>query len=99
MYAVIFRATIASLDDEYLKTAAQLKELALDNYGCLEFVSVTEGNEEIAISYWDNEEQIHAWKKDPEHRRAQQKGRTKWYKSFRVEICKLSRAHGNTQGK
>jgi len=91
MYAVIFRATVAEFDDEYFSMARRLKELAFEKYGCRDFVSVTEGEEEIAISYWSTMQQIKDWKKDPEHRHAQLKGREKWYKSFKVEICELIR--------
>ena len=91
MYAVIFKATVAELDDEYLHTAQRLKALAFDKYGCQDFVSVTEGNEEIAISYWDTEQQIRDWKNDPEHRLAQRMGRDKWYRSFSIEICEVIR--------
>jgi len=94
MYAVVFKATVAEFDDEYFRLAAQLKELAFSKYGCLDFVSLTEGDKEIAISYWDNEKQIMEWKKDPAHRLAQEKGRNKWYKSYTVEIMELKRAHG-----
>lgn len=91
MYAVIFRATVAELDDEYSRMAERLKELAFEEYGCRDFVSVTEGNEEIAISYWDTEQQIRDWKNDPVHRLAQVKGRAKWYRSFCIEICEVIR--------
>jgi len=91
MYAVIFRATVAELDDEYLRMAERLKELAFKEYGCRDFVSVTEGNEEIAISYWDTEKQIRDWKNDPVHRLAQVRGRDKWYRSFSIEICEVIR--------
>ena len=91
MYAVIFRATVADLDDEYLETAARLKELAFSKYGCREFSSVTEGNEEIAISYWETEQQILDWKNDLEHQLAQKRGREKWYRSFSVEVCEIVR--------
>ncbi len=91
MYAVIFKATVAELDDEYSHMAARLKDLAFKKYGCREFVSVTEGNEEIAISYWDTEQQILDWKNDPEHRRAQTMGRRKWYRSFSIDICEVVR--------
>jgi heme-degrading monooxygenase HmoA len=91
MYAVIFKATVAKLDDEYVQTAQRLKDLAFDKYGCQDFVSVTEGNEEIAISYWETEQQIRDWKNDPEHRRAQRMGRDKWYQSFNIEICEVIR--------
>ena len=91
MYAVIFRATVADLDDEYLETAARLKELAFTKYGCRDFSSVTEGSEEIAISYWETEQQILDWKNDSEHRLAQKRGREKWYRSFSVEVCEIVR--------
>ena len=91
MYAVIFRATVAELDDEYTQTAQRLKTLAYEKYGCLDFVSVTEGNEEIAISYWETKKQIRDWKNDPEHRIAQSRGRDRWYRSYSVEICEVIR--------
>jgi len=91
MFAVIFRARVAELDDEYVQMAGRLKELAFKQYGCQDFISVTEGNEEIAISYWETEQQIRDWKNDPEHRLAQSRGRDKWYQSFSVEICEVIR--------
>ncbi len=89
MYAVIFKASVAELDEEYTHLAQRLKNLAFEKYGCRDFVSVTEGNEEIAISYWDTAQQIRDWKNDPEHRLAQTRGREKWYRSWRVEICEV----------
>ncbi|MBN0988237.1 antibiotic biosynthesis monooxygenase family protein [Amphritea pacifica] len=93
MYAVIFRAEIAQLDDEYYQMAARMRDLALQEYGCLEFTAVTEGNHEIAISYWRSKEQIRAWKENAEHRLAQQKGRTRWYTSYRVQIVEVVREY------
>ena len=93
MYVVIFKASIAEFDAEYLRTAAKLKELAFSKYGCIDFVSATEGNQEIAISYWQNEQQIHQWKNDPVHLLAQKNGRGKWYQSYRVEICEMKRSY------
>jgi len=29
-----------------------MRDLAINKYGCSEFISTTEGNNEIAISYW-----------------------------------------------
>ena len=39
MYAVIFKATVKQLDDEYSQTAKRMRELAIEKYGCLDFVS------------------------------------------------------------
>ena len=47
MYAVIFKATIARLDDEYSDMAERLRDLAINKYGCMDFTSVTDGDQEI----------------------------------------------------
>jgi len=93
MYAVIFRAEINEFDQSYFDIAARMQELAKSKYGCLEFTALTEGNQEIAISYWESENQIIAWKQDPEHKKAQELGRSKWYKSYQVQIVKVERAY------
>ena len=93
MYAVIFRATIDQLDEAYYSQAKMMRDLAFSKYGCLEFVSVTEGDQEIAISYWDNEEQIKRWKSDPEHSQAQKQGKSIWYKDYHVQVVKIEREY------
>ena len=93
MYAVIFRAEVRELDAEYAVIAARMRDLAINEYGCVEFVACTEGNSEIAISYWESEEQIRQWKQNAEHLVAQQKGRAKWYKSYTVEVVEVVRAY------
>ena len=94
MYAVIFRAEINELDEAYAEMAARMRDLAINKYGCVEFTAVTQGKQEIAISYWDNQDQLKAWKKDPEHREAQKLGRSKWYKSYRVQVVEVIRDYG-----
>ena len=89
MYAVIFRAEINRLDQQYLDTAQKLRELALNQYGCTEFTSCTEGDYEIAISYWPNLEHIKAWKNNSQHLQAQAIGKSRWYKSFQVQVVQL----------
>lgn len=93
MYAVIFRAEILQLDVEYAAMAKRMRELAINEYGCVEFVACTEGNCEIAISYWEREEQIQQWKQNAEHLVAQEKGRSKWYSSYTVEVVEVVRAY------
>jgi heme-degrading monooxygenase HmoA len=96
MYAVIFRAEILELDAEYAAMAKRMRDLAIDEYGCVEFIACTEGNNEVAISYWENEAQIQQWKKNSEHLVAQDKGRSKWYKSYTVQVVKMVRAYRST---
>lgn len=94
MYAVIFKAEFDELDAEYAKTASRLRDIAIKNYGCSGFVSSTEGNFELAISYWPDRNAISAWKNDPEHREAQAKGKSKWYKSYTVQVAELVKEYG-----
>lgn len=89
MYAVIFRAKISQIDELYSDTAKHMRELAISKYGCVDVISVTQGNQEITVSYWKNKDQIKAWKQDPEHIKAQETGRSKWYKSYTVQIVKI----------
>ena len=89
MVAVIFKAEFNKQDEEYSNTAERMRELAKNQYGCLDFISVCEGNKEITISYWENREQIERWKEDPEHKKAQEKGRSTWYKSYVIEIVEV----------
>ena len=93
MYAVIFKARIKQLDKQYTVTAKRMRELAINHYGCLSFSSYTEGNEEIAISYWSNEADIVKWKQDPEHIAAQEMGRNCWYISYSVEVTEIIRRY------
>ncbi|NOZ11884.1 MAG: antibiotic biosynthesis monooxygenase [Gammaproteobacteria bacterium] len=89
MYAVIFAAEINKLDKSYFDTAKRMRELAINKYGCTKFISVTEENKEISISYWKDKEQIKKWKKDKEHQEAQSIGKSKWYKNYSVQIVEV----------
>ena len=93
MYAVIFRAEINKLDSCYSEMASQMRELAINKYGCKEFTSVAEGNQEIAISYWQDQEQIKQWKQDSKHLVAQGHGQTIWYKSYTVQVVEIIREY------
>ncbi len=92
-YGVIFRATIKKLDEQYLVTARQLRERALTEFGCIEFVSCCEGDQEVAISYWPSLEHIGRWKQDLAHQQAQAKGRADWYASYQVDVVEIKRRY------
>lgn len=89
MYTVIFRAKTNELDEEYFEMGKKMRELALTQYDCLEFTAVTEGLDEITISYWKSMEDIKKWKKNGEHLLAQELGRSKWYEAYRVQIVEV----------
>jgi hypothetical protein len=51
MFAVIFRAKTAGLDEQYQVMADRMRELALSEFGCLSFDSYCEGDKQVALSY------------------------------------------------
>lgn len=91
MYAVIFKATIKEFDEQYSEMAERMRDLAISEYGCTEFTACTEGDKEIAISYWPSMEQIKAWHQNPEHKKAQVLGKSKWYSSYQVQVTEVLR--------
>lgn len=70
-----------------------LRELALNSFGCLDFVSVSEGTTEVAISYWPDEASIRKWKAHTDHLLAQKLGREKWYESYLVQVAEIKREY------
>ena len=93
MYAVIFTAEMSELDEDYTTMAARMRELAQTEYGCVGFTALTQGDQEVAISYWENLDQIRSWKQDPEHLIAQELGRVKWYRSYHVQVVQVIREY------
>ncbi len=93
MYVVIFRARPGAIDSDYAHTAARMREIAFASFGCLDFVSVTEGDQEVALSYWPDEASIQQWKAHSEHVLAQELGREKWYASYIVQIAEIKREY------
>lgn len=93
MFVVIFRAKVRAMDGEYSQVAGRLRELALQRFGCLEFVAVNDGPDEVALSYWPDEERIRAWKQYSEHVLAQELGRERWYESYIVQVANIGREY------
>ena len=91
MWVVIFRARVRALDAEYARVAARMRELVLGEFGCVEFHAVSEGRDEVALSYWPSEAAIQAWRAHPEHVLAQQAGRERWYESYAVQVAEIGR--------
>lgn len=95
MFVVIFRARARALDAEYSAVAAQMRELALTRFGCLDFTAATEGDQEIAVSYWPDEASIRAWKQHTDHLAAQRLGRERWYASYQVDVAEVRRSYAS----
>ena len=93
-YAVIFTSRRTEGDRGYEDTAARMLELAGGMEGFLGVDSVREGRDGVTVCYWRDLEDIRRWKAETEHVEAQRKGRTLWYESYRVRICRVERDYG-----
>jgi heme-degrading monooxygenase HmoA len=92
-YAVIFTSVRTDIDENYSQTSDRMIELAAQQPG---FLGVESAHEEIGItvSYWQSLEAIAKWKNNYEHLIAQGKGKSTWYKSYKIRICKVERDYG-----
>lgn len=91
-YAVIFTSTRTEVEAGYTEMAIKMVELAKAQPG---FIGMESARSEIGItvSYWENLEAIKNWKANMEHLEAQEKGRTTWYKNYKVRIAKVEREY------
>ncbi len=92
-YAVIFTSLRTPGDDGYAATAALMDELVAGIPSFLGMESARDGVG-ITVSYWESEASILEWKRQTDHRIAQQGGREKWYLQYKVRVCKVERDYG-----
>jgi len=91
-YAVIFTSTRSKIEEGYAEMAEKMEQLAKQQPG---FIGVESARNEIGItvSYWKSLEAIKNWKMNLDHLDAQQKGRSTWYKNYKVRIAKVEREY------
>ena len=93
-YAVIFISIKAEKLDGYDEMAESMVNIAQKQAGFIDFRSyANESGENVSISYWQSLEDIKNWKENLEHKMAQKLGREKWYKYFKLQVCKIEREY------
>ena len=87
-YTVIFTSVRTNKKEGYEKMAKRMVELAEKQPGFLD-VDSARNKIGITVSYWRDLESIEKWKHNAEHLKAQELGKTIWYKEFKVRICRI----------
>ncbi|WP_457610281.1 antibiotic biosynthesis monooxygenase family protein [Lutibacter sp.] len=89
-YAVIFTSVRVEVEEDYREMSDKMIELVQQQKG---FLGMESAKNEIGItvSYWDSLEAIKNWKMNVNHIEAREKGRSIWYKKFKVRISKVER--------
>jgi heme-degrading monooxygenase HmoA len=79
----------------YSAMADRMEERARTTPGFREIKTYTAADgERVSIVVFDNRIDHDTWRADPEHRRAQQLGRTDFYSEYSVTVCEQVRHYG-----
>lgn len=95
MVIVVFKITHrADLPvDEYEAMGARMLELVSEMPGFLGMdYAATEGGE-LLVARFESHEALEAWRNLPEHRKAQEAGRDRFFAHYRIEVCEPVRAY------
>jgi heme-degrading monooxygenase HmoA len=76
----------------YRELAVRMEARARAMPGFVDFKSFTaDDGERVSIITFDSLDHLAAWRDDPEHRAAQQRGRTEFYEEYSVSVCEQRR--------
>lgn len=91
-YLVVFTSERTEGDNGYEKMGEMMVELSSKQPGFLGMESVRDINGYgITVSYWDSLDAIKEWKEHSLHKVAQGKGKSEWYKSYGLRVCRVER--------
>jgi len=98
MIAVIFEV-VPSEDGraEYLDRAAQLAPMLaqVDGFISIErFTSLTQPGKLLSLSFWRDEIAVQAWRRQEQHRAAQEAGRAGVFAGYRLRVASVLRDYG-----
>lgn len=98
MIAIIFEVMPAEgQKDAYLDIAATMRPMVEQVEGFISverFQSLTNPDKLLSISFFEDEDAVHRWRKLAAHRNAQSKGRTGVFSDYRLRVCHVMRNYG-----
>jgi heme-degrading monooxygenase HmoA len=87
----VFRSRLrADAAAGYAHTAKEMERLARQMPGFVDFKAfVADDGERVSLITFASRAAHNAWRDDPRHRDAQQRGRARWYAEYRIQVCEL----------
>jgi heme-degrading monooxygenase HmoA len=77
-------------DRGYHELATEMETRARAMPGFMDFKSFSSPDgERVSLIVFDTREHQEAWRKDPEHRAAQKRGRDEYYSEYSIQVCEL----------
>jgi len=93
--AVIFTSLRTAGDGGYAQTAEEMVRLASGQDGFLGVESARDPEGlGITVSYWRDEAAVRAWREQADHLTAQAAGKARWYRAYRIRVCRVEREYG-----
>ena len=93
-YAAIFSSTHTGAQEGYTEDTETILELAKGHPGFLGIEAAGDEDLSIAVSYWDSDETIRAFKQIAEHLIIQKRGRETYYRSYKMRVARVERDYG-----
>ena len=90
MVVIVFRARLKpNVDQEALVRLGQrMYELASTMPGYLSYKDfASEDGENVSIIEFESLETLAAWREQPEHKSAQQRGREEFFSEYHIQVC------------
>ncbi|MCR9156996.1 MAG: antibiotic biosynthesis monooxygenase [Rhodobacteraceae bacterium] len=98
MIAIIFEVMPADGQKEaYLDIAATMRPMVEQVEGFISverFQSLTNPDKLLSISFFEDEDAVHRWRKLAAHRNAQSKGRNGIFSDYHLRVCHVMRDYG-----
>jgi heme-degrading monooxygenase HmoA/ketosteroid isomerase-like protein len=90
---IVFRSRLRDgIREQYDRHAGEIYELGVKMPGFLGIKDfVAEDGERVAIAEFDSAAHLAAWREQPDHRAAQQRGRDDYYTEYSIQICNVVR--------
>lgn len=100
-YVTLFRSRLRpGIEEEYAEYSARMNDLARTMPG---FVSIDsyrdDAGNRMAVVEFESHETAAAWRKHPEHVKAQQAGRERFYEYYHGLVCTIDREYGHRPDK
>ncbi len=93
--AVIFSSKRTPGDHGYGAASDRMLQLVHEQPGFLGLESARDAQGfGITVAYFESEGHAAAWKQHAEHRRAQSKGQSDWYRHYELRVAQVTRAYG-----
>lgn len=94
MFLVVFRSRLREgVEAEVTHLGAKMYALASAMPGFVSYKDfVAEDGENVALVEYENLESVAAWRDHPEHKEAQQRGRSEFFAEYTIHICSITRS-------